>query len=95
MVIEDDRYPNLYFRRNGSVFDASILYDGQNNIHFTRNRDITSAASTGKFVIDTFVGKLGVGGLTPTFGIDYTGTSSQANRYRTSSDKLITKIITS
>lgn len=93
MVIEDDRYPNLYFRRNGSVFDASILYDGQNNIHFTRNRDITSAASTGKFVIDTFVGKLGVGGLTPTFGIDYTGTSSQANRYRTSSDKLITKYI--
>jgi hypothetical protein len=91
LILEDENYANLYFRREGYAQTASITYNGTNSLHFGRSKPTSTVSSTDGVILDLSNKRLGVGGITPVYKVDATGSNSSAQRLQTSSDTMIMK----
>tara|TARA_Y100000356_G_scaffold134093_1_gene142570 strand:- start:1030 stop:2772 length:1743 start_codon:yes stop_codon:yes gene_type:complete len=91
LILEDENYANLYFRREGYAQTASITYNGTNSLHFGRSSATSTVSSTDGVILNLSNKTLGVGGVTPVYKIDATGSNSSAQRLQTSSDTMIMK----
>jgi hypothetical protein len=91
LILEDENYANLYFRREGYAQTASITYNGANSLHFGRSSATSTVSSTDGVILDLSNKRLGVGGVTPVYNIDATGSNSSTQRLQTSSDTMIMK----
>ncbi len=65
--------------------------NGANSLHFGRSSATSTVSSTDGVILDLSNKRLGVGGVTPVYNIDATGSNSSTQRLQTSSDTMIMK----
>ena len=95
LLIEDGGVPNLFFRNTGtaSTLTASIMYNQPvSQLHFARNKTSATVLSTDAIIFDLSNGRVGLGGIDPTYPLDVTGTSSLISRYQTSSTSAFSRM---
>lgn len=95
LLIEDAGVPNLFFRNTGtaSTLTASIMYNQPvSQLHFARNKTSATVLSTDPVIFDLSNGRVGLGGIDPTYPLDVTGTSALISRYQTSSNSAFSRI---
>ena len=95
LLIEDAGVPNLFFRNTGTLpnLTASIMYNQPvSQLHFARNKTAATVLSTDPIIFDLSNGRVGLGGIDPTYPLDVTGTSALISRYQTSSNSAFSRI---
>ena len=93
LLVEDAGVPNVFFRNTGSSSTASIMYNQPvSQLHFARNKTAATALSTDKVIFDLANGRVGLGGIDPTYPLDVTGSSALISRYQTSSNSAFSRI---
>ena len=95
LLIEDAGVPNLFFRNTGTLpnLTASIMYNQPvSQLHFARNKTAATVLSTDPVIFDLSNGRVGLGGIDPTYPLDITGTSALISRYQTSSNSAFSRM---
>lgn len=93
LVLEDSSAPNIFLRTTGSSNTASIIYNQPvSQLHFGNNKTNSTPASTDKVIFDLANGRMGVGGIDPSYPIDITGSSNLVSRFQSSSDSAFSRI---
>ena len=95
LLIEDAGVPNLFFRNTGTLpnLTASIMYNQPvSQLHFARNKTAATVLSTDPVIFDLSNGRVGLGGIDPTYPLDVTGTSALISRYQTSSNSAFSRM---
>ena len=95
LLIEDAGVPNLFFRNTGtaSTLTASIMYNQPvSQLHFARNKTSATVLPTDPVIFDLSNGRVGLGGIDPTYPLDVTGTSAFISRYQSSSNYAFSRI---
>ena len=93
LALEDASAPNIFLRTTGSTDTASIIYNKPvSQLHFARNKTNSTPASTDKVIFDLANGRLGIGGIDPSYPIDITGSASLVSRFQSSSDSAFSRI---
>ena len=93
LLIEDAGVPNVFFRNTGSSSTASIMYNQPvSQLHFARNKTAATALSTDKVIFDLTNGRVGLGGIDPTYPLDVTGSSTLISRYQSSANSAFSRI---
>jgi hypothetical protein len=95
LLIEDAGVPNLFFRNTGTLSNltASIMYNQPvSQLHFARNKTAATVDTTDPVIFDLANGRLGLGGIDPTYPLDVTGTSSFLSRYQSYSQSAFSRM---
>ena len=61
-------------------------------LHFARNKTAATVLSTDPVIFDLSNGRVGLGGIDPTYPLDVTGTSALISRYQTSSNSAFSRM---
>lgn len=91
-LIEDAGVPNLFFRTTGSSSTASILYNQSiSELHFALNKSSASTSASDPIIFDLFNKQLGIG-ISPTYSLDVSSSSSLISRFQTSNQYAFSRI---
>jgi hypothetical protein len=91
LLLEDEVYPNLYFKQEDSSVDASITFNATDSLHFGRNKSTSTVASSDPFIFNLSNKRIGIGGINPSYILDITGGLSTMQKIATSDANLIVK----
>lgn len=93
LLVEDANVANIFLKASGSSNTASIHYNQPvSQLHFARNKTSASAATTDKVIFDLANGRIGIGGIDPSYPIDITGSSALISRFQSSANYAFSRI---